>query len=330
MFFTKLNGGRIQCRLCPRFCVISAGEFGNCGARKNRNGTLYSEVYGKIAACNIDPIEKKPLYHFAPGSRTLSIATVGCNLHCIFCQNWELSQAPKIFGTPRLPLDIVAEAKKCGVGGISYTYTEPTVFFEFAYDTAKLAKKAGLYNVLVTNGYINPEPLAEIAQFIDAANVDIKAFSDKAYQKYCGISSMKPVRSAVEQMARSGIHVEITNLIVPGMNDNKREIKKMCEWVSGINQNIPLHFSRYHPEYRLSAPPTPIQALLGAYKIAKNAGLNYVYIGNVAGDEYNTTYCPSCGKAAILRRGLGVSEIRLKNGKCLSCSATIIEQKNLR
>ncbi len=323
-FFIKLKDDIVQCRLCPRYCVIKGGEWGNCGARKNVRGTLSSEVYGRIAACHTDPIEKKPLYHFAPCSRTFSIATVGCNLHCRFCQNWELSQAKEIFGKEFSPRQIVALAKKEGAEGISYTYTEPTVFYEFAYDTARLAKKAGLYNVLVTNGYINPEPLLEIARFIDAANVDIKAFSDAAYKEYCGIPSMKPILSAVEKMIAFNIHVELTNLIVPGMNDDAAMIKKMCSWICRLNPQIPLHFSRYHPDYLIRAPATPVEALVAAYNIAKAAGLKYVYIGNIPLEKYNATYCPECGRALIVRRGFCVTGPGLKNRKCPFCSAGVL------
>lgn len=323
-FFIKLKEDIVQCRLCPRYCVIKSGEWGSCGARKNIRGTLSSEVYGKIAACHTDPIEKKPLYHFVPGSRTFSIATVGCNLHCRFCQNWELSQAKQIFGEKFSPELIVSMAKKEGAEGISYTYTEPTIFYEFAYDTARLAKKAGLYNVLVTNGYINPEPLLEIARFIDAANVDIKAFSDAAYKEYCGIPSMKPILASVRQMSESGIHLELTNLIVPGMNDEPKMIKNMCGWICRLDPEIPLHFSRYHPEYLLRAPPTPIETLVSAYNIAKTAGLKYVYIGNIFDEKYNTTYCPECNRALIARRDFCVTEIGLKNRKCPFCSAGVL------
>lgn len=314
----------MQCLLCPRFCVIREGDSGNCAARRNKNGVLYSEVWGKIAAFNVDPVEKKPLYHFAPGSRTLSIATVGCNLHCKFCQNWELSQAKEVYGKNFTPLEVVLRAKKERAQGISYTYTEPTVFYEFAYDTARLAKKAGLYNVLVTNGYINPEPLRRIAPLIDAANVDLKAFTDAAYREYCGIQSMKPVLSAIWEMVGAGIHVELTNLIVPGMNDDAAQIKEMCEWICQLSPEIPLHFSRYHPEYLLRAPVTPLSTLLSAYSLAKRAGIKYVYLGNIADEKYSTTHCPACGEAVIERSGLEVVSFRLEDGRCPHCGKSVL------
>lgn len=280
MFYKKLENKQVQCVLCPRNCIIVDGCVGNCGVRRNIGGTLFSEVYGRIASMAVDPIEKKPLIHFRPGSKTLSIATVGCNFHCTFCQNFDISQPKKIVGEKVEPKQVVALAKKHSEG-ISYTYTEPTIFYEFVLDTAKLAKQEGLYNVLVTNGYINPEPLKKLAPFIDAANVDVKSMKSRFYQKLCRAPSEKPPLETVELMHKLGIHVEVTNLVIPGENDSKEDFHMLCAWLAGIDKNIPLHFSRYFPAYLLDAPSTPLETLALAQDIAKEHGIKHIHIGNV-------------------------------------------------
>ncbi|MCK5332881.1 MAG: AmmeMemoRadiSam system radical SAM enzyme [Candidatus Aenigmarchaeota archaeon] len=284
MFYKKLENKQVQCVLCPRNCIIVDGCVGNFGVRRNTGGTLFSEAYGRIVSMAVDPIEKKPLLHFRPGSKTLSIATVGCNFHCTSCQNFDVSQPKKIIGEKISPAQVVALAKKHSEG-ISYTYTEPTIFYEFMLDTAKLARKEGLYNVLVTNGYINPEPLKKLAPFIDAANVDVKSMKSRFYQKLCKAPSEKPPLETVELIHKLGIHVEVTNLVIPGENDSKEDFHMLCAWLAGIDKNIPLHFSRYFPAYLMNAPPTPLEILALARNIATEHGIKHVHIGNVDESE---------------------------------------------
>ncbi len=284
MFYKKLENKQVQCVLCQRNCIIPDNGFGNCAVRKNHGGTLFSEVYGRIVSMAVDPIEKKPLLHFRSGSKTLSIATVGCNFHCMFCQNFDISQPKKITGEKISPAQVVALAKKHSEG-ISYTYTEPTIFYEFVLDTAKLAKQEGLYNVLVTNGYINPKPLKTLASFIDAANVDIKSMKSSFYQKLCKAPSEKPPLETVELMHKLGIHVEVTNLVIPGENDSKEDFHMLCAWLAGVDKNIPLHFSRYFPVYLMDAPPTPLKTLALARDIAHEHNIKHIHIGNVDESE---------------------------------------------
>ena len=299
--FWKKEGKAVKCELCPFGCIIPEGKIGNCGVRKNRGGKLYSLVYGKVAAYHVDPIEKKPLYHFAPATQTFSIATVGCNFHCLHCQNWELSQSRRIMGIEMSPEEVVERCKSVGAQGISYTYTEPTVFFEFALDTMKIARMEGLYNVFVTNGFINEAPLKLAAKYLDAANVDVKAFRDEFYREICKAPTFEPVKRTVELLNRLGVHVEVTYLIIPNRNDNMDEISEMCEWLVSVDDDIPLHFSRYHPDYMLDEPPTPLETLLRAREIAMEKGVKYVYLGNVMVREALNTYCPNCHHLLIER-----------------------------
>ncbi|MCK5474367.1 MAG: AmmeMemoRadiSam system radical SAM enzyme [Candidatus Aenigmarchaeota archaeon] len=323
LFWKKINANTVQCMLCARYCKIIEGKKGNCGVRQNINGELKSLVYGKLISKAVDPIEKKPLYHFCPGTKVLSIATVGCNFHCSFCQNWEISQEAHIMGENTTPEEIVELAVKNNCQGIAYTYTEPTIFYEFAYDVAKLAKKQGLYNVFVTNGYISKEPLDKISPYLDAANVDLKSMSDNFYQTVCGVPSVKPVLDTIKRMIDLGIHTEITNLLIPGLNDSPEEINKLITWVKNISNNIPLHFSAYYPTYKLNAPPTPTQTLINAFGVAKKAGLNHVYLGNIRNEEYSNTHCPTCKKVVILRKGYDVKNY-LSNNKCPNCKTKVI------
>lgn len=323
LFYERLGKSRVRCVLCPRNCMIADGGTGNCGARKNAGGKLFSIVYGMIASAAVDPVEKKPLYHFAPGSKTFSIATVGCNFHCMFCQNFELSQSKGVFGKEMSPQDIVSLAKKRSQG-ISYTYTEPTVFYEFVLDTAMLAKKEGLYNILVTNGYINREPLEKIAKYIDAANVDVKSMDDSFYRKLCGVPSVKPVLETVERMHGLGIHVEITNLVVTGENDSVKNFEDLSRWIAALDRSIPLHFSRYFPSYKMDAPPTPVSALVSARDIAKKCGLDYVYIGNAGIAGLEDTRCPSCGALLIRRDGFSVLDNRIAGKSCPGCKKQVL------
>ncbi len=318
MFFKSLEDAKVQCQLCPNDCIISLGNVGSCRVRKNVEGVLYSLNYGKIVSIAIDPIEKKPLYHFYPGSESLSIATVGCNFHCRFCQNWEISQSAVILGEEMTPSDVVDMALKEGVKSISYTYTEPTIFFEFAYDTAKLAHSHGIKNVFVTNGFINPEPLKKIAPYLDAANIDVKSFQDVFYQKLCGVRGFSPVLDTIRLAYGLGVHVELTNLLIPGWNTSSGQIRELCDWVFGLDRQIPLHFSRYFPAYKMTVEPTPVAVLENAYGVAKKVGLDNVYVGNVA-DGRQDTYCPSCGELLVERK-VGIEPMqKLIKGACPKC-----------
>ncbi|MEM4152901.1 MAG: AmmeMemoRadiSam system radical SAM enzyme [Candidatus Pacearchaeota archaeon] len=325
LYYRKLKNNLVRCNLCPRFCVIRNGERGNCGVRENINGKLYSLVYGKPCSMAIDPIEKKPFYHFLPGSKSLSIATVGCNLHCLHCQNWEISQAkvediPYIEATPR---QIVEQAKIKQTFSISYTYTEPTVFYEYMLDIAKIAKKEKLRNNIVTNGFINPTPLKKLCNFIDAANIDLKG-NALFYEKICQ-GKLEPVLEAIKILHQKKVWIELTNLIIPGYNDNIEEIKKMVLWIlENLDNNVPLHFSAFYPCYKLTnIKPTEPEFLMKARVIAKNLGLNYVYTGNIIDIEGSTTFCPNCNKPLIVREGFYVKENRLINGKCPYCNEKI-------
>ncbi len=326
LFWKKEENDAVKCELCPFGCIIPEGKVGNCRVRKNINGKLYSLVYGRVAAYHADPIEKKPIYHFAPGTRTFSIATVGCNFHCVHCQNWELSQSTRIMGIEMSPEEVVNRTISSGCQGISYTYTEPTVFFEFALDTMKLARKAGLYNVFVTNGFINEEPLKLAAKYLDAVNVDVKAFRDEFYREICKAPSVEPVKRTVELLHKLGMHVEVTYLIIPNRNDNEDEIREMCKWLASVSDEIPLHFTRYHPDYMLNEPPTPMRTLMRAKEIAREEGIKYVYLGNVMVREALNTYCPSCNELVIERGYMELQAINLASfdpPTCPGCGAEL-------
>ncbi|MEI6863626.1 MAG: AmmeMemoRadiSam system radical SAM enzyme [Candidatus Omnitrophota bacterium] len=279
LYYEKLTAARVHCQLCPNECVISDGNRGNCGVRINKGGILYSEVYNKTTGISLDPIEKKPLYHYHPGEEILSLGTRGCNLHCLFCQNWHISQE---LGAPTKEItsaQVVDKAKLIKSFGIAYTYNEPFVWYEFVLETAKLARQNGLKNVLVTNGYVNMEPLEEMLPYIDAMNIDIKSFDEDFYMKTCG-GRLKPILEVVKRSARA-CHIELTNLIIPTLNDSKASIKKMVDWVyDNLGAETPLHLSRYFPCYKMDLPPTPIETLKMAERIAKEK-LKYVYLGNI-------------------------------------------------
>ncbi len=327
VLWTPLEEGEIRCSLCSHRCAIGPGKAGVCSVRKNMEGKLVTLVYGEVTAIHVDPIEKKPLHHFYPGSKALSIAAPGCNFRCAFCQNWQISQSPKqgngIRGTSRLtPEEIVGEAVGNGCRSISYTYTEPTVFFEFALDTARLAKEAGLANNFVTNGYMTEEALDMIVPFLDAANVDVKSFNDETYRQVCG-ARLEPVLNSIRLMKKLGIWVEITTLVVPGLNDGKDELTAIAEFIAGIDPDIPWHISRFHPDYKYTgAPPTPVETLRSSFKIGKEAGLRYIYIGNVWGESEDTR-CPGCGRLVIRRSGFHAESTGMDGSKCSSCGTTI-------
>ncbi len=319
--FWKADRSRVKCLLCPRGCSIPEGRAGFCRVRKNVRGTLYSLNYGRLCSVNADPIEKKPLFHFAPGTACLSVATVGCNLGCRFCQNWEISQARQVVGEELTPRQVVDAAVAMGLPGIAYTYVEPTIFYEFALDTMKLAKKAGLYNVWVTNGYTMPEAIGKMARFLDAANVDYKDGPD-FYRKLCLVPDMEPIREAMKLYKRKRVWLEVTNLLVPGWNDGKKQIEDMCGWIiENLGPETPLHFSRFFPVYKMvGTPPTPQKTLDMAYGIARKAGLRYVYVGNVPGDRRESTFCPECGAKVIEMVAYSVGKV---DGRCQKCGCQV-------
>lgn len=291
LFYKKLGGKAVQCQACNHYCTIADGSRGICAVRENRGGKLYSLVYGKVVAKNIDPIEKKPLFHFLPGTKSLSIATVGCNFRCAYCQNADIAQMPqesvfftaeKVPGVDLSPQDIVAEALREGVPSISYTYSEPTIFIELALETMKLARKKKIKNVWVTNGYTSEEALKTVIPYLDAANIDIKGFTEEFYNKICG-AKLKPVLETAKAMKRGGVWVEITTLIVPGQNDDKKHFEGIAKFIAEeLGKETPWHISKFFPTYKLlDLPPTPPSALLEAYEIGKKSGLKYVYLGNL-------------------------------------------------
>jgi pyruvate formate lyase activating enzyme len=318
----KKEGRNIRCNLCNRQCLIADGKRGNCGVRENQSGKLIALTYGMPCSIAIDPIEKKPFNNFFPGSRALSIATVGCNFHCGFCQNWQISQAkPEAFPTQYVSPELVVEmAVRENCEGIAYTYTEPTIFFEYSNDIAKLAVKEKLYNVFVTNGYMSEEML-KMAKWMDAANVDIKSFSASFYDSICGGIRIDRILDNIKWMNRHKIHVEITTLLIPGVNDSEGELRGLAQFLASVDKKIPLHFSRFHPDYKMmNYNVTPKETLLLAYKIAKEAGLRYVYVGNIPGEKLESTFCPKCNYKLINRVGFSVTRIDLdKTGKNFVC-----------
>ncbi|MBW3014982.1 AmmeMemoRadiSam system radical SAM enzyme [Candidatus Woesearchaeota archaeon] len=325
MYYKKLKNKIVQCQLCPHFCVLKDKQRGKCKARQNKDGKLYSLVYATPCSYAIDPVEKKPLFHFLPGSKIYSIGVAGCNLACKFCQNWTISQTgPEGIASLDLPpAKIVNEAVKNKCEGIAYTYTEPTIAFEYVLDTAKLARKKGLKNIMVTNGFINPEPIKELYPYIDAANVDLKGFTEKFYSEITG-AKLKPVLDALKSIKIQGTFIEITNLMIPTLNDDMKMVEKMCKWIKqNLGDETPLHFSRFFPDYLLEhLPPTPVETLEQAYNIAKRTGLKFVYLGNLYVDKEDDTICPKCKNVLIKREGFVVAENSIKKGHC-NCGYTV-------
>ncbi|MDH7488899.1 MAG: AmmeMemoRadiSam system radical SAM enzyme [Anaerolineae bacterium] len=326
--YEKLDGGRVRCHLCAHRCRIAEGEVGICGVRQNRQGVLYSLVYARPISQAVDPIEKKPLFHFYPGTTSYSVATVGCNFRCRFCQNADISQMPRdqgrIVGRHVPPEDIVEDALATGCRSISYTYTEPTIFFEYTRDIAVLARQAGLANNYVTNGYMTAEMLEAFFPYLDAANVDLKAFRDEFYRQQCG-ARLQPVLDSLRLMKQQGIWVEVTTLVIPGLNDDPGELRELAGFIAQeLGVETPWHVSRFHPMYKmLDRGSTPVQTLERAWAIGKEAGLRYVYIGNVLGAPEEHTYCWNCGKRIIARFGFSVRERHVRDGKCEYCGAAI-------
>ncbi len=326
LLWEPVDGGKVRCFLCNHRCIIAPGKRGICMVRENRDGTLYSLVYGKLIAANNDPIEKKPLFHFLPGTKSMSIATVGCNFSCLHCQNHDISQMPRekgvIYGEDYSPEDVVDAALRLGSRSISYTYTEPTVYFEFALDCSRLAKEKGLCNVFVTNGYMTKEAIELISPYLDAANVDLKG-SDEFYRKICG-ARQKGVLESIEEMVKRGIWVEVTTLIIPGINDGEKELRDIVSFIRSLSPSIPWHVTAFYPTYKLTTPrPASYSDLKRAYEIGKREGLRYVYMGNVWGAEEENTYCPSCGELLIERSGYSVRIKGLEKGRCRSCGEEI-------
>ena len=326
-YLWSASDGMVLCGLCAHRCRIAEGERGLCGVRENRGGTLFSLVYGKLISRAVDPIEKKPLYHFLPGTLAYSVATAGCNFFCDFCQNWQISQMTHddgaIYGEDASPQEVAEDAKRRGCQSIAYTYTEPTVFFEFAYDTAKIAQEMGLKNVFVTNGYETPETIEKMAGVIDAANVDLKAFSDSFYKERCG-ARLAPVLKAIQRMHDEGIFLEVTTLIVPDENDDRDDLKRLAEFIASVSPEIPWHVSRFHPQYKQTDKKwTPSDTIFAALEIGKAAGLKYLYAGNLPAGRYEHTYCPTCGEMVIERSGFSSRTTGLEGSKCRQCGAEL-------
>jgi pyruvate formate lyase activating enzyme len=321
MLYNTMLTGNVKCNLCARHCAVSLGKRGYCGVRENRGGILYSLVYGRACAWAVDPIEKKPFYHFFPGSTSFSFSTVGCNFRCPWCQNWEISQPNQIFGEDLSPEKIVRMTKNSEAQGIAYTYTEPTIFMEYAKDTAELARKEGLYNVFVSNGYMTDEAATEATKFLDAIRIDLKAFNPETYKKHLA-ADIEVVKKNIAEFNKR-MHVEVINLIIPTVNDSDDEIRAMAEWMKEVDPTIPIHFTAYYPSNKFTVAPTPPETLQRARKIAQDVGLHYVYTGNVPGDPGENTYCPNCDVLLIKRFGFTVIENRVADGKCPGCGHKI-------
>jgi len=316
----------IMCRICPNECVLKEGETSKCNNRRVHDSKLWTMAFGNPCSVAIDPVEKKPLYHFFPGSRAYSIATAGCNLVCLNCQNWAISQTSpdKTRNYELPPADVVRESVRSSCRSIAYTYTEPVTFYEYTFETATLARKAGVKNIVKSNGYINPEPLKKLCTVIDAANIDLKSFNDSTYLRLTG-GKLQPVLDSLKIYKDSGVWLEITNLVVPTWSDNLDEIGKMCKWLADNGfKDTPIHFSRFGPVYKLEQlPPTPVDILNKAAKIAEGEGLKYVYTGNVPGNEKSDTKCPSCGSTVIGRQGYTIMLNNISGGKCKKCGKEV-------
>lgn len=325
--YQKLENNKVRCDLCAHRCLLTEGKVGVCGVKKNIEGTLYTLVYDKVVSAHVDPIEKKPLFHFLPGSTSFSIATVGCNFRCLHCQNFEISQMPKdqdrIIGSNMSPEDIVTAAYRYGCESISYTYTEPTIFFELAYDTAKIAHERGIKNIFVTNGYMTEEAVLMISPYLDAANVDLKFFNEKIHKRVCG-GSRDPILDTIRRMKGLGIWVEVTTLIIPTKNDTDEELAQIARFIKDVGADIPWHVSAFYPAYKtLDLPHTPPATLRRARKLGISAGLRYVYTGNIPGDEGEHTLCYNCRAVLIHRYGYEIVANNIMDSRCPYCGAVI-------
>jgi len=327
MLYSPLEEGKVRCYLCNHHCNISPSKRGICGVRENREGKLYTLVFGRAISMNVDPIEKKPIFHLYPGSTSFSIATVGCNFRCLQCQNHEISQMSmdqdRIDGSTVSPSKIVSLAKEYRCQSISYTYTEPTIYFEYAYETAALASKEGIKNIFVTNGYMTEEALKTIQPYLDAANVDLKSFQEKFYKEVCG-ARLKPVLENLRLMRQLGIWVEITTLVIPTLNDSDKEFEEIAQFILSLGPEVPWHISAFYPTYKmLNLPRTPASLLHRAREIGIRAGLQYVYCGNIPGEEGEDTFCPHCGRRVIERAGFRVVKNEVVKGECCHCHTKI-------
>ncbi len=325
-FYDKLKDGKIKCKICPQECEVTPNERGTCGTRENIEGKYYTLVHSRVCAAHIDPIEKKPLFHFLPGTKALSIATPGCNIECKYCQNWEISQFRpeeiKCFYFP--PRSVALTAKKYKCPTIAYTYTEPTIFYEYMYDTAVEGKRMGVKSVMISNGYINRDPLVKLIPHLDAVKIDFKGFSEKFYSEICR-GHLKPVLETLETIVEKKKWLEIVVLVIPTLNDSISENRNMFKWIkTRLGDSIPVHLTRFYPIYKLkNLPPTPISTLENLYKTAQDVGLKFPYIGNVPGHPYESTYCPSCKKILIHRVGFEILENNIKNNRCPYCGEYI-------
>jgi len=325
-FYEKLSRNRVVCGICPNRCILSPGDRSVCRSKINIEGVLYSIAYGNPCAVHVDPVEKKPLYHFKPRSKAFSLATTGCNFRCLNCQNWEISQAKpeQVRHYELFPSDIIKKAIESGSESIAYTYSEPITFYEYMTDTARLARKEGLYNLLISNGYINSRPLVELCRVLDGANVNLKAYNDSIYRKLNG-GRLQPVLNTFKTLHEQGIHFEMTNLVVPRYTDDAEMVKKMCDWIlDNLGPDYPLHFSRFFPKYKLDRlAPTPVSVLTHFRDLAIRAGIRYVYVGNVVPHEGNNTYCHHCGKLLIERLGYSIPQYNLDGNQCRFCGTMI-------
>ena len=320
LYYDNLESGKVKCRLCPHNCTIEEGKFGICKTRTAQGCKLYTTIYGEVSAIAMDPIEKKPLYHFFPGSSILSIGTVGCSFKCQFCQNYHISQNPNYPTDFYSPEEIAELALNKSSIGVAYTYSEPLIWYEYVYDTGIEARKRGLKNVFVTNGYINQEPLLELLKYADAFNIDLKSFNKDFYRKIIG-GKLEPVLETIKEISRHPeIDLEVTTLVIPGYNDSDKEMEEITDFLASLNKDIPYHLSAYYPAYKFKAPPTPVETLERLKEIAERK-LNYVYLGNVAGPT--NTYCPECGALLIERHGYYTGIVDLKGDKCGKCGAKI-------
>ena len=326
MFYKRDQEGSVRCLLCPRECVISDGKRGFCRNRENQGGTLYTLVYGRAAVVDIGPIEKAPLYHFIPGHFRLCLTCASCNLRCKHCQNWHLSQKSfeELNHYSYSPFEIFKQAQSQNLFSISFTYTEPTVYYEYLYEISVIAKEHGMKTSIVSNGYIKREPLLKLLKVLDAVKIDLKGFSEKFYEEVC-TATLKPVLESLITVKKEKVWLEIVNLVIPTLNDDPKMIEEMCRWIKGnLGLDTPLHFTKFHPNYHLThLSPTPVSTLELAYEIAKKNGLKYVYIGNVPGHIYNSTYCPSCNRKVIRRTHFDVIEMNVVDGKCKFCDFPI-------
>ncbi|MGQ9653440.1 MAG: AmmeMemoRadiSam system radical SAM enzyme [Thermodesulfobacteriota bacterium] len=325
-FSSRMEGGAVRCELCPRRCRLAKGKRGPCRVRENRDGDLFTLVYGNPCVLHLEPVERDPFYHVLPGSRSLCLATAGCNFECKFCQTWEVSQASpeEVYNLDVPPHGVVERAKQMEARSVAYTFVEPAVFYEYMLDIGYLAKKAGLLNLIHSNGFISPGPLRELCKTLDAANIDLKGFTEEYYREVCG-GEIAPVLETLRILKDNGVHVEVTNLIVPTRNDDMSLIREMCLWVKGeLGPETPIHFSRFYPLYKLrNLPPTPVSTLEAARATALSCGLQHVYIGNVPGHEAQHSFCARCRKRIIQRTGYMVGEIQVRGGKCGHCGEPV-------